>query len=202
MNASIFAIYPLFSSLLAIFILGEKPSLGIWVGMVSIICGVILIQRYANSNPVKSSLTKSTRMALVFPLSAALSVGSGNILKKMGLNVYNEPIIGVAIAYLSALCFYILLSTLSPNIRGAITLNRKSLQLFWKPGLILCAAHLCLYYALKYGDVSLVTPLMNLEPFFVFLFAYLFLREIEKMTYKLIIGTLIIVAGVSLITIL
>jgi len=35
----------------------------------------------------------------------------------------------------------------------------------------------------------------------VFIFAYILLRELEKITHKLVIGTLIIVAGVSLITI-
>ncbi len=55
------------------------------------------------------------------------------------------------------------------------------------------------YYALRYGDVSTVTPLMNVEPFFVFILAYLVLREQEKITYKLVIGTLFIVVGISLI---
>ena len=42
---------------------------------------------------------------------------------------------------------------------------------------------------------------MNMEPFFVVILASVFLRELEKITYQLVIGTLIIVAGVSLITI-
>jgi len=63
------------------------------------------------------------------------------------------------------------------------------------------AGHLCGYYALRYGDVSLVASLMNVEPFFVFLSAHILLRELEKITYKLVIGTLIIVIGISLIII-
>jgi len=62
-------------------------------------------------------------------------------------------------------------------------------------------SHLCILYALRYGDVSMVTSLMNAQPFFVFLLAHIFLRELEKVTYKLVIGTLIIVTGVTLITI-
>jgi len=199
MNASIFAAYPLFSSLLAVFVLDEHPSLGILVGMICTIFGVVLIERNLHGTPVKSA--KPTRMALAFPLSAALFLGFGYVLKKMGLNAYNEPILGVAIAYMASLCLYILLSALSTTMRRSISVSRQSLQLFWKPGLIFCVAHLCEYYALRYGDVSLVAPLMNIEPFFVFIFAYILLRELEKITYKLVIGTLIIVAGVSLITI-
>jgi len=61
--------------------------------------------------------------------------------------------------------------------------------------------HLCTYYALRYGDVSTVTPLMNTQPLFIFFLAHIFLRELEKVTYKLVAGALIIVTGVSLITI-
>ena len=200
MNASIVAVYPFFSALIAVFMLGEYLSLGIWMGMICIICGVVLIERNVHSTPVKAA--KPTRTGLAFPLSSALLVGFGYVLRKMGLNAYNEPIVGVAIAYLSSLCLYTLLSALSTTIRRSMSVSRQSLQLFWKAGLILCTGHLCAYYALRYGDVSLVAPLMNVEPFFVFILAYIFLRELEKITYKLVIGALIIVTGVSLITIL
>ena len=199
MNASIFATNPLFSSLLAVFMLGERPSLGIWAGMICIICGIILIQRNTHGTSVNSA--SQTRIGLALPLSSALFSGFGSILRKMGLNAYNEPIAGVAIAYMASLCLYTLLSGLSTTMRRSMSVSRQSLQLFWKPGLILCVGYLCFYYALRYGDVSLVVPLMNIEPFFVFIFAYILIRELEKITHKLIIGTLIIVTGVSLITI-
>ena len=106
MNESIFATYPVFGSLIAVFMLGERPSLGIWVGMICIICGVVLIERNVRGTPVKSA---PTRIGLAFPLSSAVLVGFGFILRKMGLNTYNEPIAGVAITYLSSLCLYTLL---------------------------------------------------------------------------------------------
>ncbi len=199
MTASIFAIYPLFSSFLAIFLLNEQPSLGILVGMICVICGVVLIERNARGNPVKSVST--TWATLVFPLSSALLIGFGSILRKMGLNVYNEPILGIAVTYLSSLCLYTLLTTISTSMRKSISMGRRSLQLFWKPGLIMGLGHLSIYYALSYGEVSTITPLMNVQPFFILLLAYVFLRELEKITPKLIVGALIIVIGASLITI-
>ena len=198
-NASIFAAHPLFSSLLAVFMLGERPSLGIWMGMICTICGVVLIERNVQGAPVKAA--SPARMGLALPLSSALFIALGNVLRKMGLNAYNQPIAGLAITYVASLCFYTLLSALSTTIRRSMSISRQSLQLFWKPGLIFCVGYLCYYYALRYGDVSLITPLTNTEPFFVFIFAYILLRELEKITYKLVTGTLIIVIGVSLITI-
>jgi len=198
-NASIFATYPLFSSLIAVLMLGEHPSLGIWAGTICITCGVLFIERSVYGSSVKSASQRKAELAL--PLSSAIVIGFSFILRKMGLNAYNEPIVAVAIAYLSALCLYTLLSALSTTMRRSISLSRENLQLFWKPGLILCVGHLCSYYALRYGDVSLVSPLMNVESFFIFILAYIFLRGLEKITDKLVIGTLIIVTGVSLVTI-
>lgn len=199
MTASIFAIYPLFSSLLAIFLLGEQPSIGTWVGVICIICGVTLIESNVRNTSEKPHST--ARIGLAFPLSSALLVGFGYLFRKMGLNVHNEPISGIAVAYLSSLTIYTLIIVMSTSMRRSISLDRLSFQLFWKAGLIMGAGHLCGYYALRYGDVSLVASLMNVEPFFVFLFAHILLKEMEKITYKLVIGTLIIVIGISLITI-
>ncbi len=195
-NASIFAIYPLFGSLLAVFLLSERPSPGILVGMICILCGVVLIERNLHGSPFKSA--SPARMRIIFLLSVALSLGFAYVLRKMGLNTYIEPIAGVAITYLSSLCFLLFLAVLSTRVRGSLTVSRRNVRLFWRPGLVICA-QLSTYYALRYGDVSTVTPLMNVEPFFVFILAYLVLREQEKITYKLVIGTLFIVVGISLI---
>ena len=195
-NASIYAIYPLFSSLLAVLILGERPSVGIWAGIICTICGVILIERTVRGTAIKS--VNSTRFGFAFPLSAALFNGFGYVLRKMGLNAYNEPIAAVAITYVVSLCLSIILAT---TVRRSISVSKRSLHLFWKPGLLLCAGFLCWFYALRFGDVSLVATLLNTESFFVFILAYVLLKELEKITYKLVIGTVIIVTGVSLITI-
>jgi drug/metabolite transporter (DMT)-like permease len=194
-NASIFAVYPLFSSLLAVLLLGERPSFGVWVGIICIICGIIVIERNIRGTSIKSASPR--RMWLAFPLVSALLLGFANVLRKMGLNVYNEPIVGSAIAYLSAICLYVLLST---NMKKSKSVNRKSLRLFWKAGLMICAGYFCTYYALGYGEVSTLAPLMSIEPFFVFILVYIFLRDLEKITFKLVIGTLIVVTGVLLTT--
>lgn len=196
-NASIFATYPLFGSLFAVLMLSERPSTGILVGMVCIICGVVLIERSVHGSPLKSA----SPARMIFPLSAATSLGFAYVLRKMGLNAYNEPLVGIAITYLSSLCFLLFLAALSKTARSSISVNKRNLKLFLKPGLVMCVAQISTYYALIYGDVSTVTPLMNVEPFFVLMLAYLFLKELEKITYKLVLGTLIIVTGVTLITI-
>ena len=56
---------------------------------------------------------------------------------------------------------------------------------------------LCSFYALKYGDVSIVAPITNTEPLFILLFTHLFLKKLEKVSILLLMGTVMIVTGIS-----
>jgi len=118
----------------------------------------------------------------------------------MGLIIYNEPILGIALGYVMALSIYTLMIMMSKNMRSIVSVNRHTFQIFWKAGLFMCLGWVMSFYAVLYGDVVIVGPLMNTEPLFIFLFAYMYLRELETVTFKLILGSLIIILGVALIS--
>jgi len=50
--------------------------------------------------------------------------------------------------------------------------------------------------------VSVVTPLAATTPIFVLLLSLFFLRGVEVLTARVVVGTLLIVSGVCLITVL
>jgi drug/metabolite transporter (DMT)-like permease len=54
--------------------------------------------------------------------------------------------------------------------------------------------------ALGMGTVSVVSPLYGTSPVFVLLLSFFFLSGVEKLTGRIVAGTLLIVAGVGLIT--
>jgi uncharacterized membrane protein len=54
--------------------------------------------------------------------------------------------------------------------------------------------------ALSLGQVSLVVPLAGTAPLFVLPMTWLFLRHVEKLTWRIIVGTILIVAGVGVLT--
>jgi drug/metabolite transporter (DMT)-like permease len=56
--------------------------------------------------------------------------------------------------------------------------------------------------ALSMGRVSVVTPLYGTAPIFVLVLAPFFLRDVEPLTARVVGGTLLIVLGVYLITLL
>jgi len=54
--------------------------------------------------------------------------------------------------------------------------------------------------ALSVGSVSVVVPLSSVAPIFVLALSFFFLRGIEVLTVRIVAGTLLIVAGVAVLT--
>ena len=73
--------------------------------------------------------------------------------------------------------------------------------MFWKPGLGVALGALISFYALSYGMVSVVAPIVQIMPLFVLLLTYLYLKELEKISSRFVINTIIIVIGAILVSI-
>lgn len=56
------------------------------------------------------------------------------------------------------------------------------------------------FYALSFDDVSVITSLLSIEPVFVALFAFLYLRKIERVSPKLVVSIVLTVLGAVLVT--
>jgi uncharacterized membrane protein len=56
------------------------------------------------------------------------------------------------------------------------------------------------HYALDRGQVTVVIPVSSTGPLFALTLSALFLRDVERVTLKIVIGASLIIAGVLLIT--
>jgi drug/metabolite transporter (DMT)-like permease len=72
--------------------------------------------------------------------------------------------------------------------------------LFWAAGVGQAITWMLSFYALSYDEVSVVTPLLSIEPVFVAMFAYLYLRKVEQVSTKLLVSIVLTVLGVALVT--
>jgi len=198
-NSSIVAAYPIVSSLIAVFLLDEHPTLVVWIGIFIAISGITMIERSTIHGG--DAAKKVTSVSFVYPFANICFVGSGLVVRKMALNVYSEPVIGVAIGYSVSLFIYLFLWILSRDFRVTTEVSKRTFHLFWKGGLCTCFGMLCSNYALKYGDVSIAVPILNTETIFVLLFAHLFLKKLEKVSSLLLIGAVMVVFGILFITV-
>jgi drug/metabolite transporter (DMT)-like permease len=189
-NASIFASYPIFSSLIAVFLLNEELRIGLWIGIVCVVLGAVMVERAMYGGVGFRGRVRE----LIYPFLAAILSGFSYVVRKEGLNLCDAPIMGVAIGYAASLILYLPIMFMNPTL-----LNRNSFKLFWKPGVGLCIGYLLSFYALRYGDVSTVTPLIQVEPLFIFILIHHYLKGVEKISLRLVAGAVTIILGAILV---
>jgi DME family drug/metabolite transporter len=195
-NASIFAAYPMYSSILAVLFLGEVLTPEKWIGIVCIVVGVVYVERGLSN--LKTGSERISKKGLAFPILASLAIALSQIVRKHGLNIYNQPLLGVAIGYSSTLLLYVPLLISSNTTRG-FTFSVKDFRMFWKAGVGMSLGWILSFYALSHENVSIVAPLLQTEPLFILFFVYLYLEKLEHISFKLVISTLLIVMGAMLV---
>jgi uncharacterized membrane protein len=189
-------VYPLYAALLAALFLSESLPLQNWIGVISIAFGVIFVKiNYRNSNHGQKSMTRN----LFFPALGGLSLAVSAILRKGALDKFNAPVLGVAVAYSVSFLLYAVMLAASIPRRKELSL-RRDLRLFWMAGVGQALSWILSFYALSTEKVSVVTPLLSIEPLFVVLLVYLYLREQEHASLKLVAGVILTFVGVVLIT--
>ena len=194
-SASIISTGPAFTAVIAIVFLKEKLTLSISLGIALIIAGIIILEKNINTG---NGLKVQRKKDLIFPLLSAIFLGLAIVFRKMGLNVLDEPIFGVTVGFLTSLVFYSMLCLVFKSMRNSISLNRNDLLFLCAAGVFLTFGWLTLFYALSFGDAIIVAPLSNLHPVMVVGLSYLFLKDIEKITPKMIVGIILVLIGVIL----
>lgn len=190
-SAALINLNPLVSTGLAVLLLGEHVTLPILAGTVVIVVGTTLLSiggRRLGMRPGQ----------LALPLLSAVCFGVVAILRKAGLG-HTGPVLGSAINASTALVAFTAFLLVSGQ-RGAMVCRGRSLVYFAAAGVAENAAVFLTVVALGLGTVSVVTPLTATMPIFVLFLTLAFLRGVERLTTRIVLGTLLIVLGVSLIT--
>lgn len=196
-NSSVFSVYPLYSVLLAVLLLSEMLSLENWVGVLLVIIGGVLVE--VSSREINSGITHNRRN-LIFPLLGGLTLGVSSIIRKYALDIYNAPVLGVAVAYTFSFLPYAVMLMGSVSSRKGLSLKRD-FRFFWVAGIGQAISWILSFYALSYERVSIITPLLSVEPLFVALFAYMYLRDLEQVSRKLVVSIILTFLGVALVTV-
>jgi drug/metabolite transporter, DME family len=195
-NSSIFSIYPVYTAVIASLFLSEILAPQNWLGVFSIVLGVIFVElTFRGINNGQKALTKN----LIFPVLGGVTLGTSAILRKAALDLFNAPILGVAVAYTASFALYAGMLAGSRFRRKELSLKRD-LRLFWLAGVGQALSWIFSFYALSFETVSVIAPLLSIEPLFVVLLAYLYLRGKDTLSPKLVVGIVLTAIGVILVT--
>ena len=191
-SSAIIGSNPLISTFLAIFFLGEKVVLVTFIGVILVVSGVYLLSG-AGDDPFRSR-------ALVIPILSATSYALSNVIRKAGLNIHPDPILGAqAGAAAGTLGFFLYLAT--TGRLSEIKAERRSVGYFSASGFASSLGWIALMMAMQRGTVAVVTTIVFSYPLFSLLLSWLFLKGQEELSRNVVLGCVIIVVGVILVSI-
>lgn len=135
----------------------------------------------------------------VLAVGAALISGTTAVLIRQGVADLAPPVVGAAIALLSGTLVLGVIEVGSANM--SLRREKRSVGFLLLAGVASGIAIMANYSALSIAPVVIVTPVANTSPLFVLLWAHLFLGKLERITLRIVFGTILVVVGVILIAI-
>ncbi len=183
---------PIFSSSFAVLFLGEVWTAQNILGTLSVIIGVIIL------SSGKSSEGEWRKIDILYPLVAAVAFGISTTLRKFGLSALHVPLLGAAVTVGTA--FFILLGLI--QLRGgrqALKFNPASTRWLFGAAVVNTGAILSVFSALNLGKVVRVEPLIASNPLLTILWVGIFLRQIERISVRIVLGALFTVMGTTLV---
>jgi len=187
-------IEPLFASAIAVVFLHERPGWLVFLGTILIVASLWLISGKQQGD------TRWRVLDALFPISAALISAISQTLRKQALAIIPDPIVAVAMVTsvsLVLLIGFVLVTRRTHQLR----LERGGFPFFFCAAIIAALAQVANFIAIGRGQLSVIIPLLNTSPLFTVFFSAIFLRKIETVNSRIVLGAVLMVGGVVLITV-
>jgi len=182
---------PLFAAFLAIIFLGERPEWYHLGGVLLVVLGIGLLSSGRTEGRWK-------RIDALWPIAAAVSSAVGSVFWRKALPSFPDTLAGAFVGLLSAfvLTFLYTATFMRDRIPDGI---RKAWKPFLLVGIIAAIGQFCFASALQRGEVYRMIPLIQTSPLLTVIFALIFLRAIEFITWRVPAGALLTVSGAILV---
>ncbi len=189
---TIVAASPIGAALTGVFLLGEEPGLLVWAGIALVVVGLVLLtsEKGGERYPLRSYM---------FAFVATVAFSLTPFLRKGGMLAMNAAAMGVIISSIVANTALLTTSrflTPSQKFRFDKTILLASLP----AGIFAMGAAINFWTALRDGPITVIAPLIRVTPIFVLILTAVLLRGREKITWRLVFATLIVVGGAGLVT--
>jgi DME family drug/metabolite transporter len=190
--ASIINLSPFIATGLANFVLGERVTLPMIAGTGALVLGTMLLSLSGRQMGFQP-------LYLFYPFPSASRFGAVAIFRKLGLS-HIGPLFGSAMNITTALITFTAFLLASGN-RQVLVWHGSGVVYFVGAGIAENLNVFRVLVALGMGEVSMVAPLVGTAPPFVLPFTSRFLKGVEQLTGRIVIGAILIVIGVFLLTI-
>lgn len=137
---------------------------------------------------------------LWYPIAASALAGATQVVRKFGLAAVSHPLVAAAVTATSSFAVSILTLWYVERSQETWKMNRQCFWWFLAAGVTISFGMVCIYYALDLGKVSVVIPIASTGPFFSLILAATFLRDVERVTSRIVLSAAMTVVGVVLLT--
>ncbi|MAG15803.1 hypothetical protein CMO88_01960 [Candidatus Woesearchaeota archaeon] len=185
---------PLISTSLSVLFLKEKLTLAILSGTIFIISGVFVLA-------FKHPHTKINKKYILMAVAGSALIGVSAVIAKTALNNSNALFGGLAVTFSAAILIQVVIIT---ALKKWQTLPRSfdKAKLFLITSIFSVGGISFIFLALSKGPVSVVMPLASIQPLISLFLAFLFLKKHENITKHIVLGSVMIVAGAVILTLL
>jgi len=179
---------PVITTFLAAWLYQEEVTPIRWLAVAGIVVGVVLVTWRPGQG-----IRHWFDIGVLAAVGAALSYGVRPLFLKFGLEAANLPLTAAFVGAIAALAYALLFGDRS----GLLNARREpAFGLFLVSGVLQAIGFLALSLGLSGGDVSVVYPVTASAPLFTLLFTALLLRGRERLTWRIVAGSVAIVLGV------
>ncbi len=192
---------PLFATLFAFIFLGEMPDLlGVFF-VLMIIGGIVIVGYHRHAGTVV--LMKKTQVAGgIIAILSGVCIAISQIGRGAALNLGATPGTALFIFQITALIVIALVCLRKPgSFKYLKQISRKSFHYYVGAGICNFVGAYSLLTAFLLLPVWQAVAIRNIQPVFVVIFSMLFLKEVDKVNFRLIMGTILVTLGVVFLNI-
>lgn len=182
---------PLFATSFAVILLGETVSLVQFIGIITILSGLIIFS-YEGRNSGKPN---SSYIGFLFPLIAAVLYGFEPILASLGFAEGTSILDGLVVKSVAALMTYSLYILYDGQLNAIKSIKSDQIHWYILSGISATIFLLGYYSALNITRVGIVTPITQISPLFVIVGGVIFFKGQEVVNRSIILGALVVVIG-------
>lgn len=187
----------IYATIIPAAVLGEVLSVFHVVGILCILAGVVAISLESQSE--SSTSLDGARTGIMFGLASGLFYGLEPTLAKIGIAENIPILVGITVKTVTALVLFVTYLRLNG---WSFTARASSNWWFVAAGAANTVFLVSYYAALEIAPVTIVYPILQTSPIFIIGLSLLFVpSHLERITWKLVLGAVIIVAGTIVVVI-
>lgn len=193
---------PIFTAVLAAIFLGEVLGARILIGMALVLGGAAALARESHGPGAIPADRHRWRLGLVLGLSGAFLYGSGNVLRKAGVNAYASAIAGVAISAFAALLLITAMLLAQGRAKEMHAALRRPDREYVLAGAFNSVGLYGFFGSVTLLPVAVTTVIASVEPFFTALASRVALgRREERLSGRFFGAAALIALGVAVIAV-